>query len=169
MRGIEVARAVLVERDAGGVEDVEVHVGIGRGAIVPREDFHRDGPAVVVEMASDHEAVSAVVAGTAQNQHGLLLGVQLHQQFGAAPPGILHEHDAGHAEAFDRSAIEFADLLTGEIKGFHEHPAAYAARLAGIHRLMRSPPPLTTASTSSGVTQAKSPGIVCFTALSAVP
>ena len=40
---------------------------------------------------------------------------------------------------------------------------------ATTHRLIRKPPPLSKPSTSSGVTQAKSPGIVCLIAMTATP
>src|SRR5262245_44828680 len=41
--------------------------------------------------------------------------------------------------------------------------------LDSVHRLIRNPPPLWSASTSAGVIQAKSPGIECLMALAATP
>ena len=65
-------------------------------------------------MAGDHIAVTAVVALAAHNQDRISLQVETHQDLGGAPASILHQHDAGYAEFLDRSAIEFADLGSGQ-------------------------------------------------------
>src|SRR5215831_8502064 len=137
-------------------------------------------------MAGDHEAVAAVVAFAAADRDGAG-DAQGQEQVRRVAAGVFHEDDAGDAEFLDGSAVDVANLVTGEVSGGHGgflaidpvacdvRPSPPTPLLGGErgeranHRLMRRLPLFTRLSTSSRVIQAKSPGIECLMALAATP
>src|SRR5262245_32341196 len=64
-------------------------------------------------MPCDHQAVTAVVALAAADQHRAV-NAERDDQFRRASAGVLHEDFAGDAVVFDRAAIEFAHLGSGQ-------------------------------------------------------
>ncbi len=108
------------------------------------------------EMASDDEAVAAVVALAAADDDRAV-NAERTQQFRHAAAGVLHQHDAGDAELLDGTAIEITRLLSRQDHGDL------------LYLLIRRPGPFSSDSTSVRVIQAKSPGIECLRALAATP
>ncbi|OQC40136.1 MAG: hypothetical protein BWX64_01526 [Acidobacteria bacterium ADurb.Bin051] len=57
-------------------------------------------------MPGDGKTVAAVVAGTADDPHPLDPGEAGHQGVEHTEGGVLHQDRTGHAELFDRPAID---------------------------------------------------------------
>ena len=64
-------------------------------------------------MPRDHEAVAAVVPLAATDQHAAV-NAERDEQLRGPASGVLHQHDAGHAEFFDGPAINGADLFAAK-------------------------------------------------------
>ena len=89
-------------------------------------------PSVVEQMASDHIAIPAVIARSAEDADlGILHARQLlPDQFGATAAGVLHEHDARDAVLVDGSIVQFADHCAGEDRERHGECSVFSVSQA---------------------------------------
>ena len=108
------------ESDGGDVEAeaadyFEVDEGVAGDLVEGGEDEGVGEDAGVVEMTGEDVAVAAVVATTGEDDDGTGRVTQHLQGEGSgASAGILHEDDAGKAEVFDGTTVDFANGVRRE-------------------------------------------------------
>ena len=131
--------------DAEAAQDVEVDARVALDLRHRGEQEHRDVHAALRQRAGDHEAVAAVVALAAQHRHAagepvLVGGLDGRHHLAA---GVLHQHERGEADVFDRLAIGLAHL-----RGVQDPHQAYASTGGQVQTRLRSPNGLSTRPTA---------------------
>ena len=85
--------------------------GVLRRALGRRSDAHADADAGDMQVARQHEAVAAVVAGPAQHADLRAVAVVLAHDTRRLRAGVFHQRDSGQPELVDCEAVELTYLI----------------------------------------------------------
>src|SRR5262249_56515363 len=107
-RGPRRAKARALDRYGELFQALPVRRRIAAQLLRVADQRHAHGYAERGELAGRDEAVAAVVAGPAHDQHRAVAAPLRERGLGHRAAGALHQELAGHAEHLDRVAIEGA-------------------------------------------------------------
>ena len=113
------APTLALDRHADRTRPPQARGGVAAQRCGAREQRRAHRNAEQLEVTRRHQAIAAVVAAAADDQHAPARRQHAEHRLGDGAPGALHQQLARHAQRLDRVAIELAHLLCGG-----ERPAA---------------------------------------------
>src|SRR5205814_7210690 len=127
--------------DAEASENLQIDAGVAAHVGNPSNQEHGHIGAALDQRPGDDEAVAAVVAAAAEYGDLAIEEVAvdgLHRR-GRLPAGVLHQHERGDADLFDRAAIRVAHL--GRVQYTHYDVIGWPLGIlsgfsSDVHRLL---------------------------------
>ncbi len=99
--------------EPGAVEDRVLNGGIPLERVPLDRPADPDGPSPGVENSGDDRAITAVVAGTAEDQHALRLRPgPASEEVGGPLAGVLHQDDRRQGQLVDGPDVDLSDLVS---------------------------------------------------------